>query len=387
MKTGLYIHIPYCLQKCRYCDFFSVPDRSSASAYVQALTREMELTRERMGETLSVPSIFFGGGTPTALPVDALCALLNKIQELFTLEPTAEISLECNPGTASGQDFALLRQAGFNRLSLGLQTTDDRLLKSIGRIHSYGDFLTTFQRAREAGFTNINVDLMHGLPGQSPADYLRSLREVCALHPEHISAYCLILEEGTPLHADVTAGRVTLPEEDTVADMEDEGMAYLSAQGYHRYEISNFAQTGRQCQHNLIYWNNQPYIGFGAGAHSSCPGEAGWRRWENPADIAGYIHALSNTCLPKIEQPPLSKKEEAFETVMLGLRKVEGVNLSAFENRFKKSLADTFPHTCAQIAQRGWWANSPHFAALNAHGLDMLNTALVLFMEEADLPS
>lgn len=382
MKAGLYIHIPYCLQKCRYCDFFSVSDRRSASAYVQALMREMELTRERMGEPLSVPSVFFGGGTPTALPVDSLCALLGKIQELFLLEPEAEISLECNPGTASGQDFARLRKAGFNRLSLGLQTTDDRLLKSIGRIHSYEDFLTTFQKARATGFDNINVDLMHGLPGQSQEDYLQSLKQVCALHPEHISAYCLILEEGTPLYADVLAGRVTLPEEDAVADMEDGGMEYLSSQGYHRYEISNFAQRGRQCRHNLIYWNNQPYIGFGAGAHSSCPGGTGWRRWENPADIGGYIHALQNNCLPKIEQPPLSKQEEAFETVMLGLRKVEGVSLSAFEARFGKSLADTFPHACAQIAQRGWWADTPGFAALNQKGLDMLNTALVLFMEE-----
>lgn len=335
-----------------------------------------------MGEPLSVPSVFFGGGTPTALPVDSLCALLRKIRELFMLESTAEISLECNPGTASGQDFTLLRAAGFNRLSLGLQTTDDRLLENIGRIHSYEDFLTTFQRARTAGFDNINVDLMHGLPGQSQEDYLLSLKQVCALHPEHISAYCLILEEGTPLHADVMAGRVALPEEDTVADMEDGGMEYLSSQGYHRYEISNFAQRGRQCQHNLIYWNNQPYIGFGAGAHSSCPGEAGWWRWENPADIQGYIHALQNNCLPKIEQPPLSQKEEAFETVMLGLRKVEGISLSTFEARFGKSLVDTFPHACAQIAQRGWWADAPHFAALNAQGLDMLNTALVLFMEE-----
>lgn len=382
MEAGLYIHIPYCLQKCRYCDFFSVPCRESAPAYVGAVIREMELLRERMGEAPSVPSVFFGGGTPTALPVDTLCALLRRIGELFPLQEGAEISLECNPGTATEQDFARLRGAGFNRLSLGLQTTDNHLLKAIGRIHSYEDFLTAFQKARRAGFDNINTDLMHGLPGQSLKGYLRSLREVCALHPEHISAYCLILEEGTPLYTDVQTGRVPLPEEDETADMEDAGMAYLQEQGYGRYEISNFAQPGRQCRHNLIYWNNRPYLGFGAGAHSSCPGENGWRRWANPADIEGYIHALQRDRLPRVEQPPLSRKEEAFETMMVGLRKVEGVSRAAFKDRFGETVEEMFPRAAAEIRRQGWWADTPGFAALNAQGLDMLNTALLAFLEE-----
>lgn len=382
MEAGLYIHIPYCLQKCRYCDFFSVPDRGTAPAYVEGLMGEMELMRERMGESLSVPSVFFGGGTPTALPVESLCALLEKIKELFDLQTGAEISLECNPGTAGKQDFARLKQAGFNRLSLGLQTTDNGLLKSIGRIHSYEDFLTTFHKAREAGFDNINVDLMHGLPGQSREGYLKSLQQVCNLEPEHISAYCLILEEGTPLYGDVLGGKVTLPTEEETADMEDEGMEYLESRGYGRYEISNFAQKGRQCRHNLIYWNNQPYIGFGAGAHSSCPGKAGWRRWENPADIPGYLRTLKMGQLPRVENPPLSRREEAFETVMLGLRKVEGIPLAAFESRFGESLFSMFPKSTGEIEKRGWWQAAPGFAALNPQGLDMLNTALVLFMEE-----
>lgn len=382
MEAGLYIHIPYCLQKCRYCDFFSVPNRESAPAYARALLKEMELTRERMGEPLSVPSVFFGGGTPTALPVKTLCALLEGIEKHFSLQAGAEISLECNPGTATIQDFSLLKAAGFNRLSLGLQSTENRLLKAIGRIHSYEDFLAAFSKAREAGFDNINVDLMHGLPGQSPQGYLESLQKVCALKPEHVSAYCLILEEGTPLSLDVQEGRVHLPQEDVVADMEDTGMAYLKAHGYGRYEISNFAQRGKQCRHNLIYWNNQPYVGLGAGAHSSCPGDAGWRRWENPSDIQGYIQALQENRLPRREAPPLSKGEEAFETVMLGLRKVEGLSRAAFSARFGKPLEEFFPKAVKEIAQRGWWADTPGFAALNERGLDMLNTALVLFMEE-----
>lgn len=382
MNTGLYIHIPYCLQKCRYCDFFSVAQRENTDAFVSVLHREIELSPSLLPEGTMVPSVFFGGGTPTVLPAEMLAALLTHIKAAFTLQPDAEITLECNPGTAGPEALAVLRKAGFNRLSLGLQSTEDDLLHSIGRIHDYAAFLRAFQAARQAGFANINVDLMHGLPGQSQESYLASLKKVCDLGPEHISAYCLILEEGTPLYGDVQAGRIILPDPDAVADMEDAGMAYLESQGYGRYEISNFARPGYACRHNLLYWNNQPYLGLGPGAHSSLPGKDGWERWYNPANIPGYLRSLNADHLPRGEIQRLSPREERFETVMLGLRKVEGLSLAEFENRFGEKLPAAFPKAFRQIDEYGWWAVCPGRAALNCRGLDMLNEALVLFMEE-----
>lgn len=377
--TGVYVHIPYCVRKCAYCDFCSVPRNETAAAYPDALCREIELSRDRLPYEGPVPSVFFGGGTPTVLPADALVRILNTIRSTYEVRSDAEITLECNPGTAVYGDFVKLRSAGFNRLSLGLQSANDALLQTVGRIHTYDQFLTAFQAARGAGFQNINVDLMHGLPGQTQADYLDTLQKVCDLGPEHISAYALILEEGTPLHTRVRAGETALPDEDAVADMEDAGMAYLKERGYKRYEVSNFARPGYECRHNLIYWNDEPYLGFGVAAHSSARGQGEWLRWSNTDSIPEYLRKLKRGRLPTAETLHIDKKEEMFEVVMLGLRKVHGIPRQAFLDRFGLTLEQAFPDAWLNVQANGWWSASATHYALAEQGMDHLNTALCYF--------
>lgn len=377
--TGVYIHIPYCVRKCAYCDFCSVPRNETAAAYPDALCREIELSRDRLPYEGPVPSVFFGGGTPTVLPADALVRILNTIRSTYEVRSDAEITTECNPGTASYADFVKLRSAGFNRLSLGLQSADDGLLQAVGRIHTYDQFLTAFHAARDAGFQNINVDLMHGLPGQRETDYLDTLRKVCDLDPEHISAYALILEEGTPLYRQVRTGEAALPDEDAVADMEDGGMAYLKERGYKRYEVSNFARPGYECRHNLIYWNDEPYLGFGVAAHSSARGQGEWLRWSNTDSIPEYLRKLKRGRLPTAETLHIDKKEEMFEVVMLGLRKVHGIPRQAFSERFGVPLEKAFPDAWLNVQASGWWQDDPTRYALTAQGMDYLNTALCYF--------
>ena len=377
--TGVYVHVPYCVKKCAYCDFCSVPLDGTAEAYPDALCREIELSRDRLPYEGPVPSVFFGGGTPTALPSEALVRILETVRRTYEVRSDAEITLECNPGTAGYADLVKLRAAGFNRLSLGLQSANDRLLQVVGRIHTYDQFLTAFHAARDAGFQNINVDLMHGLPGQTQADYMDTLQKVCDLGPEHISAYALILEEGTPLCRRVRAGEIDLPDEDAVADMEDAGMAFLKERGYERYEVSNFARPGHACRHNLIYWNDEPYLGFGVAAHSSAKGDGEWLRWSNTDSIPEYLRKLRRGKLPTAETLHVDRKEEMFEVVMLGLRKVSGIPRAAFLDRFGMPLEKAFPDAWLNVQANGWWAEDLTRYALSPQGMDHLNTALCYF--------
>lgn len=378
---ALYFHIPYCIRKCRYCDFCSFPVDETAGRYCDALLSEIAL-RKKQYPNEQAATVFFGGGTPTILPAADLCRILEAADRAFPLAADAEISIECNPKTADASTLKTLRQAGFNRLSVGLQSADDALLRRIGRVHTYRDFLHTYEWAREAGFANINVDVMHGLPGQRQADYLATLQTVCELAPEHISAYSLILEEGTPLYRDVTAGRETLPDEDAVADMQDAGMAYLKECGYDRYEISNFAKPGYACRHNLTYWHNEPYLGFGVAAHSSMREGTKQYRFANPETIPAYMKSLAKGRLPESERILINTFEQMFECIMLGLRLVEGVEDEAFRKRFGVGIFETYPEAIERNRRRGLWDESdPRYLRLNARGLDLLNTVLLDFQE------
>ena len=377
--TGVYVHIPYCVKKCAYCDFCSVPRNESAEQYPDALCREIELSRDRLPYEGPVPSVFFGGGTPTVLPAESLVRILDTIRSTYEVRSDAEITVECNPGTACYADFVKLRSAGFNRLSLGLQSANDASLRAVGRIHTYDQFLAAYRAARDVGFENINVDLMHGLPGQTQADYLDTLQKVCDLGPEHISAYALILEDGTPLHKQVRAGEIVLPEEDAVADMEDAGMACLRERGYERYEVSNFARPGYACRHNLIYWDDEPYLGFGVAAHSSARGEGEWLRWSNTESIPAYLRKLKRGKLPTADTLHIDRREDMFEVVMLGLRKVAGIPRQTFLDRFGRPLEQAFPDAFLNVQANGWWLDSPTHYALTPQGMDQLNTALCYF--------
>lgn len=380
MKAALYLHIPYCLQKCRYCDFYSLADRDTAGAYVHALQKEIELSAAAFPID-RVSSVFFGGGTPTALSPEALCCLLEKLHSCFPIAQGSEISLECNPGTVNKQSLRQLKEGGFNRISFGLQSHSDRLLKSLGRIHSYRDFENSLKWAVEAGFDNINVDLMHGLPGQSMEDYLGSIEAVAALPVTHVSAYDLIIEEGTPLYRDVQVGTVTALDADLAADMEDRGIELLEERGFKRYEVSNFAKDGYQCRHNLTYWNNEPYLGLGTAAHSSLPIDGQWLRFSNAPQIHAYIRSLQENRLFYADRIAVDKREQMFESIMLGLRKVEGISVGSFEERFGLSIEQVFPEALKHIEQRGWRRQHPGYLALNRQGMDLLNEALLFFME------
>ena len=377
--TGIYVHIPYCIRKCAYCDFCSVPLDDSAAQYSEALCREIKLSRDRLPFEGPVPSVFFGGGTPTVLPSHALVRILETIDDVYGIQQHAEITVECNPGTAASADFSLLRAAGVNRLSLGLQSADDGVLAAVGRIHTYDEFTTAFSQARDAGFQNINIDLMHGLPGQTQDSYLETLEKVCSFRPEHVSAYALILEQGTPLYVRVKNGETVLPDEDSVADMEDAGIAFLKKNGYMRYEVSNFAKPGYECRHNLIYWDDAPYLGFGVAAHSSSPGNGEWLRWSNTESIQEYLRKLRSGRLPTAETLHIDKKEEMFEVIMLGLRKVKGIPRPAFYDRFGMTLEKALPEAWLEIQSHGWWADDPCSYSLTEQGMDYLNTALCFF--------
>lgn len=378
---GVYVHIPYCLRKCRYCDFVSVPIDETAGRYRSALIKEIALVKDRYpGER--VKSVFFGGGTPTALPAEDLAAILNAIKAAFSVEPDAEISVECNPKTIGFEGLKLLYDAGFNRLSIGLQATQNDLLSRIGRVHTFEEFLATYQAAQDAGFTNINIDLMHGLPGQTQAAYLDAIRTVAALEPTHISAYSLILEEGTPLYDDVQAGRETLPDPDAVADMEDAGMDLLESLGYKRYEVSNFAKPGFECRHNLIYWHNEPYLGLGVAAHSSMVEDGFWVRFSNESSIPAYLKKLEKDKLPRAERIIVNTFEQMFESVMLGLRLVEGIDRAAFSDRFGCDVIETYREAYEKNDRFGFWDRSdPAFLRLTRTGMDHLDSVLRDFRE------
>lgn len=378
---GVYVHIPYCVKKCRYCDFCSIPIDETAGRYRSAVEKEIALSRAKYPDA-RVKTVFFGGGTPTILPSEDLCAILEAIKTAFPVEPDAEISIECNPKTIGFDGLKRLRDAGFNRLSIGLQATQNALLSRIGRVHSYEEFLATYSAARDAGFTNINIDLMHGLPGQTQADYLDAIRTVAALEPTHVSAYSLILEEGTPLYDDVIAGRETLPDPDAVADMEDAGMALLNSLGYRRYEVSNFAKPGFECCHNLIYWHNEPYLGLGVAAHSSMVEDGFWVRFSNESSIPAYLKKLDKGKLPRAERILTNTFEQMFESVMLGLRLTKGIDRKAFFDRFGCDVIETYREAYDKNDRFGFWDHSdPAYLRLTPLGMDHLDSVLRDFRE------
>lgn len=376
---GIYVHIPYCVKKCAYCDFVSFPDDGGIGEYCNALIREIELTAAAGLCERTFDTVYFGGGTPSLLSGEQMRRILDALRTHFSIASGAEISMESNPGTTTAENLSAYRAAGVNRLSVGLQSSCDELLEVIGRIHKYCQFADTVEMARAAGFANLNVDVMHGLPGQTQAQYLETLRAVSALEVQHISSYSLILNEDTPLFVRVKKGEVGLPDADFVADMQDAGMDYLEAQGYTRYEISNFCKPGAQCRHNLNYWANGEYLGLGVAAHSAVRMHE-WTRYSNVETRKEYFSLIARGRRPVREIIRLYPADEMFETVMLGLRQVAGVDRAAFLARFGVDIAEAYPSAMERLRTREWLLESSERLALNRKGLDMQNAALQFFM-------
>ena len=329
----IYIHIPFCIRKCDYCDFLSGPSGPKEQAdYVQALLREIQAAEE--GEGRSVSSIFIGGGTPSVLDERLLGDILREIRNRFKMEEDAEITIEVNPGTANIGKLQAYREMGINRLSIGLQSPEDRELKILGRIHNYGQFLETYQEARTVGFDNINIDLMSAIPDQTYEGWVKNLRTVAELKPEHISAYSLIVEEGTPF----AARKLNLPDEDTEYNMYEATAQILKKYGFEQYEISNYARKGRECRHNVGYWTRQDYLGFGLGASSLY----GKERFANTADMKKYLENSRNPEKIREKEPSLTREDEMAEFMFLGLRMTKGILKADFQRCFGCTIESVY---------------------------------------------
>lgn len=347
---GLYVHFPFCLNKCPYCDFYSNTDRTNIDRYIDALLVQME-NYSNSASKYEVDTIFFGGGTPTALTTKQLLKVIRGIHDNFNIRRDAEFTIEANPATVKTSSLRKLRRAGVNRLSIGLQSANENELKALGRIHTFDDFIKSFKSARKAGFDNISVDLMYGIPHQTEETFRNSLKQVLSLEPEHISLYSLKIEEGTPFHENKDS--LPLPDEDSECAMYFGAINYLSERGYQQYEISNFSKAGKACVHNLRYWNCDEYIGFGPGAHSYFGNRRfAYRRSTN--DYISYMEApdIANDILS--ENYEIKPKERLGEYVMLRMRLSEGVDTEFFAASFGHDFEKMFGKYLSLYSKNGF---------------------------------
>ena len=380
-ELSLYVHIPFCVRKCLYCDFLSFGDKESLMEdYFKALSKEL---KESAGDyrDREVKTVFFGGGTPSLPKAEYICDILSDIKENYRLSENAEISLELNPGTASFDKMRSYKDAGFNRLSIGIQSFNDEELKKLGRIHDSATALRTYEDARRAGFDNINIDIMSALPGQSVESYLNTLSRAVKLSPEHISAYSLIIEEGTPFF-DMD---LDLPNEEADRDMYHKTAEMLKEHGYHRYEISNYAKDGFECRHNKVYWKRGDYLGVGLGAASLIDNV----RFNNTRDLKEY---LTSSDIIKRDTEELSVKAQMEEFMFLGLRLTEGIRTDDFKREFGKTVFDvydevidkyllmTFLELCDEDMNITDDKEKAAYLKLSEQGLDVCNTIMADFL-------
>ncbi|HBT46507.1 MAG TPA: coproporphyrinogen III oxidase [Peptococcaceae bacterium] len=374
---NLYIHLPFCLRKCNYCDFISFPavPPPVTARYLKALGREMEMAAYalRPGKAATV---YFGGGTPTYLAASDLVGLVARVKDVFGLQGGAEITVEANPGTLTLEKLRNLREVGVNRLSLGAQAFKEGLLRAMGRAHGVGDIYEAFTWARRAGFANINLDLIYGLPGQSSEDWEDTLDRALELEPEHLSVYGLELAPDTPWGRSYSQGRLALPDEQEVVDMYWRAREKIRGVGYEHYEISNFARPGFQCRHNLTYWENRPYLGLGAGAASHW----GNRRWQNLSYLESYCGAVEEGHLPAAEVEILTPERQRGDTLFLGLRLLRGVSLKEYAERFGEDLLEGYGRELERPFDLGLITVERGFLRLTDKGLPLANEVFAAFV-------
>lgn len=395
-ELELYIHIPFCVKKCDYCDFLSgVFDERMQIRYVDALCQEIRFFSPKFSSD-SVTTIYIGGGTPSWLSEDLMAKIMHTIYDSFFVAGDAEISIECNPGTVSSAKAKVYKEIGINRISIGLQSANNDELMELGRIHDYSRFLYTYDIIRKAGFNNVNVDIMTGLPHQNLEKLSHTLKEVALLRPEHISAYSLIIEEGTPFYEkykfDAVKQRAGMPTEDLPTDEESYKlykftMDFLQKKGYERYEISNYAKAGKVCRHNIGYWDRVPYLGLGLGAASlinNC-------RSTNIRDIYKYIEVSEKLSKNEsvesefsspyyADENTLTKKEAMEEFMFLGLRKISGVNRADFYNQFGHDIDATYGNIIAALKNQGLIMTNEGRIYLTDIGIDVSNQVLAQFL-------
>lgn len=368
----IYVHIPFCKKKCDYCDFLSGPaDRNRQEAYVRALLKEIEGLPSDSGH--QAVTVFFGGGTPSLLEAGYIEMILSNLKEKFQFSPEAEITIEANPGTLTREKLESYRNAGVNRLSLGLQSADDRELKILGRIHTYEEFLKSFSLARETGFSNINVDLIFAIPDQTCEGWQKNLRTAAELGPEHISAYSLIVEEGTPF----AERELHLPDEDAEYRMYEDTAEILAEYGYMQYEISNYAKEGKECRHNIGYWRRTEYLGIGLGAASLYGGV----RFSNTRDMEEYLAKSEMPHLIRRDVHSLTQREEMEEFMFLGLRMTKGIREKDFDICFGTPLGLIYGSVLEKYEKMGFLEHKDGYWRFTRKGIHVSNAILADFLE------
>ena len=398
----IYIHIPFCVKKCDYCDFLSAPaDLETKEKYVEALINEIKLNKNKMSEYV-VDTVFIGGGTPSLLEENQISKIMSVLRDNCNMSENPEITIECNPGTITESKLCEYKKSGINRISFGLQSANDEELKSIGRIHNYAGFLESYNLARKCGFDNINVDLMSALPGQTLKSYEETLNKVVRLEPEHISAYSLIVEENTLMYYRVKKAQIKginiLPDEESERKMYYLTNNILRSNGYRKYEISNYSKPGKECKHNIGYWQRKEYLGFGIGAASLYKEN----RYNNISDINKYIEVLTNnikensinnvgnssevenqvnilnSIVKNLQQ--LTERDRMEEFMFLGLRMMEGVSMEKFEQYFGKTYMEVYGKVQKRMEDKRFLINDNGYVKLTEFGIDLSNYVMSEFL-------
>jgi oxygen-independent coproporphyrinogen-3 oxidase len=377
LNLGLYIHIPFCYSKCPYCGFYSLAntDNIEKGNYVDAIKREAGIYSKEYPEIL-IESIYVGGGTPTTLNGHIISEIIQTCYQNFRIKKKIEITIESNPATFDNKKAEEIIGAGVNRLSIGAQSFDNRLLKKIGRIHDKQEIIKSYSIARSTGFRNINIDLMFGIPDQKIKQFKKTLEEVVKLHPEHISLYGLTIEEGTLFQKFASEGMLSIPSDDTAYNMYQEAIRFLSYWGYEQYEISNFCLPGKRCLHNQIYWKNRQYLGIGASSTSYIKKN----RFKNISDLQQYINLLKNNILPIESKEILPEEEEMSETIILYLRMMEGIDKKDFLARFGTSLETAFGKQLKILKKQGLLQENESHYFLTRKGIVLSNQVFLEFL-------
>ncbi|WP_415279627.1 radical SAM family heme chaperone HemW [Clostridium perfringens] len=374
-KISLYIHIPFCAQKCLYCDFPSFARKDHLrKAYIEALNKEIISLREKHNN-LEINTIFIGGGTPSVLEADELECLLKEVAKL-NMAKDIEYSMECNPGNLTEEKLEVMKKYGVNRISMGLQAKQDNLLKGLGRIHNYKTFKENFLLAKKVGFNNINVDLMFGLPNQRLNEWEETLREIISLEPAHISAYSLIIEEGTAFYNLYENDKLKLPTEEEERKMYHLAKKILEENGFNQYEISNYAKEGKECRHNLAYWNMDNWIGVGSAAASYING----KRIKNISSVEKYINSINEKKEAVEEIINNSKNDNMEEFMFMGLRKINGIDENEFKNRFSMNINDVYGEILNKYIDEGLLIRKSGRIFLSEKGIEISNIIMADFL-------
>lgn len=378
MELGLYLHLPFCISKCPYCDFnsYQLKEDNQISSYISALYQEITTYSKKLKKS-NIKTIYLGGGTPTILSGVQIYNILEFCKSKFTIDKDAEITIEANPGTLDGEKIKLLIESGINRLSLGAQSFNNLFLKKLGRIHNTQDIIDSYYLAREKGFNNINIDIMFALPEQTTEDLQVTLKKAVSLKPDHLSLYNLTIKPGTEYYKKYKGNKLKLPTEDEEYDMYKWAINFLEESGFEHYEIANFARHYKRSMHNLIYWQNKPYLGIGAGAYSFIKGYR-YMNYENPAR---YTKEIMSGKLPVDNGEKLSLRKRMIETIILGLRTKDGVGYQKFKIRFKVDINNIFHKQINKLVNLGLLKKNDFKIKLTKRGIFLANTVFREFVD------